>query len=1061
MLSKHLAAKRAQSLALTFLGALALICLRLWYLAIVCHEDFEERAGRPQVRSEEIAAERGAICDRFGLPLASNKLHFEIAVRYSEIQNATVRQLAESAAKALTRPKYVDALAEEISKHCQLTTLQVKDQILAKSALTPSLNVAIAQDISYAQFAALKLIAPQWPGLSPRVTSQRIYPLGVAASHVLGHMGFVGGGQLKAIESEIRSIASMLEIEESWPDRQMLQKRLDELQSQYRRRSDRVGKAGLEQRMEGYLKGIHGKMYFEVDARGRPLRRLSERAKPPEHGNCLQLCLSAELQQQAEILLSNSEKAREVALQRGQWPSPWIKGGVIAAIDPNNGEVLALASSPNFDPNDFASSSFSNKERIMRWIESKEYLGSIWDGLQPLERSFVDQDNQLSSESRDLTWSHFLQLACGQRDHLVELLSHVPSIGEAFVLCRAFGLVHNASAQMLGRTSQSPIVTTAVMLNHLYPPPCRTAIGSTDKKDVQLRSAFEKRDDWRAAVAICDRYLSSIERNDHKLLVIDLLGLLFDEKRAPPELARCQFSLDHYKEHAQAYNRLENKSRKIAEQWYTAGPFAQWQRENQRYFIAARRLQEEQKSRVTRPYIDYLEEERKEQFADYWSQKAIETIAALAMNRPVPGEQTEGQMVQLLARELAVAEKSNGDLSLLQKACCALFEKGGAATVKAYLKSFRPFSQLNRPLLGTYPSLRAAKGLQKERDLALSFCPKGGFGFMRSLAWSGASAQGSIFKLVIAYEALRQRWKPFCKNEQLNPLTMWDFVRQQGGRTFVGADCDGRLIRQMHSGGRLPRSSRKEIGKIDLIGAITSSSNPYFSLLASQEMSLEDLKTAIGQFGFGQLTGIELAGEVAGNVPKDLEINQTGLYNLAIGQHALAVTPLQTARMLSALGNGGELIIPHLIKLQRSQTPHRGLFLPKEIRQMILEGMHRVSYSPEGCASTSAIRTFALNAPAMSAYRSLKGQFVGKTSTAETDEWTSIASRRPERCSNIWFGGISFASQNKSWTRPELVVVVYLPHGTFGKEAAPIAAQMATKWRQIRSKGLRQGMRLS
>ncbi len=1058
MLSKHLAAQRAHRLALTFLGALALICLRLWYLAIVCHDSFEERAGRPQIRSELILAERGAICDRFGLQLATNELCFEIAVRYGDIQNATPRQLFGSAAglaaqNSPTRVQYVKALSALIAEHCSLSPDQIQDQIFAKAALTPLLSTTIVENIPYSSFAALKLKAICWPGLHPKRISRRIYPFGLVASHVLGHMGRVDESQLQAIADEMRSIASLMGIEENWRDRQMLQGRLEELQTQYSSRSDRVGKAGLEKRMENYLKGLHGKVFLEVDARGRALRRLAERAKAPSQGRCLDLSLSAQLQQYAESLLARSEKAREEALRRGGWPMPWIKGGAIVALDPKTGEVVALASSPNFDPNDFTGRpAKDDEEGIVNWVESSSHLGALWDGLEPLKRRIADEHLNERVESNYLTWPFFLSLACSQRDQLTSVVAHVPTVGKAFALCRAFGQLQRAFVQICQQTDsfgeEQAVAFNEKMINELYPEPKHISSGHRFCEKASLRSALQRDDHFKAALVLCDQHLESIERNDHKMLLLDLVRLLIDEENASPQLARCSMSLSEYREHAQAYFRLAKMSEQIAQSWFDAGRFDIWRSDRQRYLVAARRLQEQHEKRPTRPFTAYIEEERRGQFGDFWSKSSSQLLLRLAI--PAVDFQNSGEDTSSLLEQLIESLSAKKELVSVQRACADLLREGGQELASAYLQSFRPFAALKRPLLGHYPALGSPKGRQTERQLAISFRPRGGFGYMRSLAWRGASAQGSIFKLVIAYEALRKRWHPLCRFEHLNPLIMWDFVRQQGGRTFVGSDQEGRLIRQIHSGGRLPRSSRKEIGKIDVIGAIASSSNPYFSLLASEEIPLEDLQAVIAQFGFGQLTGIELPGEVTGNIPSDLARNRTGLYNLAIGQHALTVTPLQTARMLAALGNGGELITPHIVKIKSGEKPHRGLFLPQQIRNTLLEGMHRVSYSPEGCASTSAIRTFASQGSAMRAYRGLKGQFVGKTSTAEVDEWTSIASRRPERCSHIWFGGISFEGEEKSWTKPELVVVAFLPHGTFGKEAAPIAAQMVAKWRSIK-----------
>ena len=61
------------------------------------------------------------------------------------------------------------------------------------------------------------------------------------------------------------------------------------------------------------------------------------------------------------------------------------------------------------------------------------------------------------------------------------------------------------------------------------------------------------------------------------------------------------------------------------------------------------------------------------------------------------------------------------------------------------------------------------------------------------------------------------------------------------------------------------------------------------------------------KFSYGSRTGIELPGEIRGNIPNDLDSNRNELYALAIGQHSLVVTPLQTAVMLGAIANGGRV----------------------------------------------------------------------------------------------------------------------------------------------------------
>src|SRR5690606_17013356 len=76
-----------------------------------------------------------------------------------------------------------------------------------------------------------------------------------------------------------------------------------------------------------------------------------------------------------------------------------------------------------------------------------------------------------------------------------------------------------------------------------------------------------------------------------------------------------------------------------------------------------------------------------------------------------------------------------------------------------FLRTFRFFNDLDRPLLGKY------KKFASEKDLAASFYPQGGFGYLRSFAFQSNVPQGSLFKIVTAYEGLRQGHSPLIIDE--------------------------------------------------------------------------------------------------------------------------------------------------------------------------------------------------------------------------------------------------------------------------------------------------------
>ena len=139
----------------------------------------------------------------------------------------------------------------------------------------------------------------QLPGVLIQVDQQREYRQRATASHLMGYLGEV---------SDVR----------------LMRKR-------GYRPGDMTGKHGIEREFEDVLRGVHGKRWVEVDAFGREIKVIRER--PAKPGRNLVLTLDLDLQRKAESLLAEQP-------------------GVLIALNPRSGEILALASNPRFDPND-------------------------------------------------------------------------------------------------------------------------------------------------------------------------------------------------------------------------------------------------------------------------------------------------------------------------------------------------------------------------------------------------------------------------------------------------------------------------------------------------------------------------------------------------------------------------------------------------------------------------------------------------------------------------------------------------------------------------------------
>lgn len=160
--------------------------------------------------------------------------------------------------------------------------------------------IRVARNLTPEGFVRLAELDPGENIFTTRIEAERDYPQGTTAAHVIGYLGEAGPNDLK-----------------NHPDLPM---------------GATVGKSGIERLAETRLRGTWGYDWIEADARGRLLRPAGR--KPPKPGEPLKLTLDLAVQQAAERGL------------RG-------RRGAVVALDPRTGAVLALASSPTFDPNWF------------------------------------------------------------------------------------------------------------------------------------------------------------------------------------------------------------------------------------------------------------------------------------------------------------------------------------------------------------------------------------------------------------------------------------------------------------------------------------------------------------------------------------------------------------------------------------------------------------------------------------------------------------------------------------------------------------------------------------
>jgi penicillin-binding protein 2 len=290
----------------------SLLTVRLWFLQAIDAPGLEARVREVRTRTVKLTPERGRVFDIKGRIIASNERLLTITIERAVI------------AKPLARQQMWDRLSGAVG----LTVEQLEDRFQSKryDQLQP---LPLKEDVSEELAVFLRERAEDYPGLDVREEWRREYPFAPMASHVIGFLG--------AIRESETVFYKNLGYD---PDA-------------------RVGQFGVEQTYESVLRGKPGYVKYEVDSRGRILRILEQ--KEPIPGNDLQLTIDLDMQQfterslQTELLLRRRTEAPTV-LSFGQ-PDPaypevtYYKApaGSSVVLNHETGEVVAMASYPNFD----------------------------------------------------------------------------------------------------------------------------------------------------------------------------------------------------------------------------------------------------------------------------------------------------------------------------------------------------------------------------------------------------------------------------------------------------------------------------------------------------------------------------------------------------------------------------------------------------------------------------------------------------------------------------------------------------------------------------------------
>lgn len=1048
----------------TILIALIIVAVRTWHLTVIEHENKSEEARRPQKRTIIEPAKRGTIRDRFNLPLAINKIHYQATVIYSQIlQVPAVRWEIQDGKKIkrFKRKEYIRHLAQLLAQELDLDPDRLEDLIHSKAALYHQVPFLIKDNITEKEYYKLKILEKDLIGLHVRRQPHRHYPQGRIASDIIGYMGSINRNEYEKVLTEIRTLEAYVKLRDEGEtpplpdgieDAESARARLLDLQEKAYTINDYVGKMGVEGKYEQQLRGFQGTRSYATDARGNFVTELPG-GREPLPGQRLLLTISAELQAYAEEILVINEKIRQARITTSgslekstvAEKQPWMKGGAIIAIEPHTGEILALASHPRYDPNDFVGFGQSRRN-ITRWFETESYLADIWEQRRPLEKEiYNNKTNSIEEYSLWMTWESYLDFVLPYQGPLRQAMETIHTIQDALA-------IQNGS----------------------------------------------------------ENSLKTLEKDYDKNLIKDITLLAVNGETFDPDLidACGHITLAEHHDHCCIYAQLRDIVKDECKKIHHQTHYRTWRTSNEKEFLKTKRAEEKQQKRYPKPYIDLLDAEEKRQFDTFWQEHSHNIMAAYLIGEWGASEPDENldaflDHIKTLRGSLQLSPKAQELLIPFQQTLGNLSPENAYA----YIGTLRAYNDLNKPLLGKYRRVRKQQNTQLQKHLAIAFYPIYGYGYGRSQAYRQSTTQGSIFKLITAYAGMNAHIQKH-PNSDINPLTLYDNWYKANNQVIVAQHEDRTPIPRLYKGGRLPKSVNKNIGKVDVVKALAHSSNPYFSLIAGDVLeSPDDLAEAARLFSYGSPTGIDLPGEIGGNIPTDLNTNRTGLYAMAIGQHSLVVTPLQAAVMLSTIANGGKVLQPKIVRLIAGRKPqrtsnvssptqfsyqeslnlagidiplfsavaqrdkqhhveiipshmHHEAFMPQAVREVLMVGMQQVVEKTHQVSLKFLKRLYRQHPDAIKDYQDLRYDLIGKTSTAESVEALDLEMPTQSLIYNhLWFGGILLQPQHEQhylfkdkFGKPELVVVIYLRYGGYGKETTPIAAQIAQKWRAIKSR---------
>jgi penicillin-binding protein 2 len=302
----------------------AIVFLRLWFMQVLTGDQYRQDALDNRVRTVAVSAPRGNILDRDGRAIVENRVATVVQLDPRRLpqaerdaaatwgQQMTARSLRAKGRKGEPVPIPKPATPELAARYARLAKVlgvparRVSTQVIQQLAVLPYANVRVKVDVPQTMRDYLLENQRDFPGIAVQQVYLRRYPLGTTAAQLVGTTGEINPDELGT--DAYRGVKA----------------------------GTVVGQDGIERSYDRYLTGVAGVQSITVDAAGRP--KAQRIARSPRPGLALRTSLDLELQRSAQ---------RQLAGVIGGGTGT---AGAVVALDPRNGQVLAMSSYPTFDP---------------------------------------------------------------------------------------------------------------------------------------------------------------------------------------------------------------------------------------------------------------------------------------------------------------------------------------------------------------------------------------------------------------------------------------------------------------------------------------------------------------------------------------------------------------------------------------------------------------------------------------------------------------------------------------------------------------------------------------